>query len=358
MAGGKGERFWPWSREKHPKQLLPLFGKKTLVELTVERLRSFLPLPNIWIVTNRKQAHAMVRLMPFFPKTNFIIEPVGRDSAGAVMLGCATVVQRDPDAVTALLPADHLIKDIKTYRRTLRDCFEIAACNDILMTIGIKPRGPSSAYGYIERGPQMVECRTRNAECGMRNAEQKLKETKMFQVRRFVEKPDLPTARRLVKSGRYYWNAGIFVWSASAIYRAFKQHSPIHAKGWQELQKNRQNYLREKFKMLPKISIDYAVMEKVKNIWVAEGTFGWDDIGSWTALYAHMQQDAAGNCSQGKVFLVDSQQCLVLGGKQTIAALGIRDLVIIQTKDATLVCHRDAVQRVKELIQRIPFRLR
>lgn len=344
MAGGKGERFWPWSRADRPKQLLPLLGKKTLIEMTVERLRPLIPPSQIWIVTNARQARAMGRLMPSFPKANFIVEPVGRDSAGAVMLGCATVAQRDPSAVMALLPADQLIQNIPAYHRQLRDCFQKAAREDMLMTIGTRPTAPSPSYGYIERGVEMKR------DAGSR--------TRMFRVRRFVEKPTVPIARRLIRSGRYYWNAGMFVWSAAAIFRAFERHSPSHARGWRLLQESRRAYLAREFVRLPRISIDYAVMEKARNIGVAEGGFGWDDLGSWSALYAHLGRDAAGNCSRGRTLLVESKGCLALGGERMIALLGVSDLVVIQQADATLICHRDAAQRLKELVKYLPSSLR
>ena len=344
MAGGKGERFWPWSRGDRPKQLLPLLGKKTLIEMTVKRLLALLPPSQIWIVTSSRQARAMARLMPSFPKANFIVEPIGRDSAGAVMLGCATVARKDPEAVMALVPADQLIHDVRPYHRQLSDCFRKAAREDILMTIGTRPTAPSPSYGYIERGVEMKGGGVFR--------------TRMFRVRRFVEKPDVPTARRLVKAGRFYWNAGMFIWSASAISRAFERHSPVHARGWRLLHKNRRGYLEKEFARLPRISIDYAVMEKARNIGVAEGEFGWDDLGSWSALYTQLPHDAAGNCVRGRALLVDSAGCMALGDGRMIAMLGVRDLVVIQEGGVTLVCHRDAARRLKELVKDLPSDLR
>ena len=322
-----------------------------MIEMTVNRLRPLLPRNRIWIVTSAEQARAMARRMPSFPKSNFIVEPVGRDSAGAVMLGCATIAQKDPHAVMALLPSDHLIRNAKAYLRVLRDCFDLAGREKVLVTIGIQPREASSAYGYIERGDQRSEVRGERSE-------QKKPKTKIFLVRRFLEKPGLKTARRLVKSKRFYWNAGMFVWSASAILDAFRKHSPIHAGGWNELQKNPRRYLRSGFRQLPKISVDYAIMEKARNIQVAEGIFDWDDVGSWSSLPSRLSRDSKGNCVYGNALLLDSKNSLVLGGKKMIATLGVRDLVIVQTDDATLVCHRNSAQRVKELVQRLPKDLR
>ncbi len=337
MAGGKGERFWPWSRENRPKQLLPLFGRQSMIEMTVKRLLPMIPIERIWIITNAVQARAMARLMPKFLKSRFIVEPVGKDSAGAVMLGCATVARHDPDAVMALLPADHLIRDTEGYLKILRDCFDLAAKQDVLVTIGIKPSEASCAYGYIERGPKLGRGR--------------------FRVRRFLEKPALARAQRMVKSKNFYWNAGMFVWSARAIRDAFRKYSRAHAQGWNALQKNPRGFLRKGFLALEKISIDYAVMEKAKNICVAEGRFDWDDVGSWTALHAHLPQDSDGNVCPREHVVVDSRGCLVLTRKP-VALLGVQNLLVVETEDALLISHRDAAQRVKEVVQQLPARLK
>jgi mannose-1-phosphate guanylyltransferase len=344
MAGGKGERFWPWSREKRPKQLLPLFGKKTMVEMTVDRLLPLIPRERIWILTNPQQARSMQKLMPRFPRTNFIIEPVGRDSAGAVMLGCAQVSVRDPKAVMALLPADALIKNQKEYLRVLHSCFEAAQKEKIFVTIGIRPKYPSSAYGYIERGEE------RKSLSASR--------TSIFKAKRFLEKPDSKTAERLVKTRRFYWNAGMFIWSADAIHEGFKKYSPIHARGWKEIQKDSSHYLKNGFLSLPKISIDYAIMEKAKNVYVADGTFDWDDVGSWSAMAEHMSLNRFGNIEQGEVIAVDSKDCLIFGNQKMIATLGVQNLVIVQTEDAILICDRKQTARLKEVVKLLPGKLR
>jgi mannose-1-phosphate guanylyltransferase len=343
MAGGKGERFWPLSRESRPKQVLSLLGDKTMIELTVERLLPLIPRERIWIVTNAGQAKMMARVMPKFPKKNFIIEPVGRDSAGAVMLGCAQIAQQDPQAITALLPADHLIKDIKGYLTVLENAFRYAARSGDLLTIGIKPWEPSSAYGYIERG-EPIPFRAKG-------------DVRFYKVRKFVEKPDLSTAREMLKTRRFYWNAGMFVWSVDAIRQAFERHSPVHAEGWEEIIRSSKGYMRGGFLNLPKISIDYAVMEKARNIGMAEGEFDWDDVGSWSALARHLPMNSEGNAVKGEALTVDARDCMVFGEKQTIALLGVKDLIVVQTADAILICHKDAAQRVKEVVHKLPKKL-
>lgn len=341
MAGGKGERFWPWSRENLPKQLIPIIGERTMIEMTVRRLTPLISKKRIWIVTNAFQARMMAKLMPWFPKSNFIIEPVGRDSAGAIMLGCAKIERKDPQAVVAVLPADHAIRNARGYLKVLKNCFQTAAEKDVLMTIGIKPTEPSSAYGYIERGAKI-----RTANSGM-----------AYSVKRFLEKPTIEKASRFVKSGRFYWNAGMFIWSLSSIRKAFERMSPVHARGWKALLKG-DRFLKGGFQQLPKISIDYAVMEKSKNIMVAVGAFDWDDVGSWTALFSHFPNDRDGNCVKGKVVAFDTKGSLVLGNSKLIATLGVRDLIIVQTDDATLVCHKNSAQHVKQLLKNIPKNLR
>lgn len=344
MAGGKGERFWPWSREKRPKQLLPLFGKKTMIEMTIDRLLPLIPRDRIWIITNATQARAMQKLMPKFPKSNFIVEPVGRDSAGAVMLGCASIASIDPEAVMALLPADALIKDQAKYLKVLKSCFETAQRDQSFVTIGIKPTEPSSAYGYIERAEKV-----RNSNSAS---------TAIYRAKRFIEKPSVEKAQKLLKTRRYYWNSGMFIWSASAIYEGFKKYSPVHARGWEAIQRNCSKYLKTDFLKLEKISIDYAVMEKAKNIYVAEGVFDWDDVGSWSSMSRHMPSDEKGNAHRGSIVSVDSNNCLVLGNDRTIATLGVSDLVIVQTEDATLVCHRNKAQNVKEIVKLLDPKLK
>jgi mannose-1-phosphate guanylyltransferase len=337
MAGGKGERFWPWSREDRPKQLIPIVGEKTMIEMTVRRLTPLISKHRIWIVTNAFQARMMARLMPSFPKSNFIIEPVGRDSAGAIMLGCAKIERKDPSAVVAVLPADHVIENARGYLKLLKSCFREAAENDVLMTVGIKPTEPSSAYGYIERG-----ARVRGTNAGS-----------FYAVKRFREKPSAEKAAQFVKSGNFYWNAGMFIWSLASIKKAFQRNSPIHARGWEALLKG-DGFLKRGFQQLPKISIDYAVMEKSKNIMVGVGVFDWDDVGSWTALFSHFPNDRDGNCVKGEVVSLDTKGSLILGNSKLIATLGVRDLIIIQTKDATLVCHKNSAQHIKQLLKNLP----
>lgn len=341
MAGGRGERFWPLSRERRPKQLLRLVGKKSLIESTVDRLKGVVPRGNIWIITNRQQAPAIRALLPQIADRQIIAEPEGRDSAGAVLLGAAFIGHENPQAVIAFLPADQYVGDEHSYRAALRKSFEEAAKTECVVTLGQKPDYPHTGYGYIESGALL----DRNKIVSVRR------------VKQFREKPDLATAKRMVQAGDFFWNLGIFVWSVQTIKKGFQNSRP-HALAWKTAVRRPAAFLSSGFKRLPKISIDYAVMEKMRNIMVVAGRFGWDDIGSWNALFEHLKADAAGNILRGPVVSLDSSNCLALAGKTTVALLGVQGLVVVQTPDAILVCDRAKGQEIKKIVALLPKKLR
>ena len=341
MAGGRGERFWPLSRERRPKQLLRLIGKKSLLEATVDRLRGVVPRGNIWIITNRQQAPAIRALLLGIPDRQIIAEPEGRDSAGAVLLGAAFIGHQNPRAVIAFLPADQFVGDEPAYRAALRKAFEEASKAESVVTLGQKPDYPHTGYGYIESGQLLVKTKT----------------VSVHRVKQFREKPDLATAKRMVRAGNFFWNLGIFVWSVQSIRKGFHNSQP-HALAWREAIRQPAAFLTGNFKKLPKISIDYAVMEKMRSILVVAGRFGWDDIGSWNAMFQHLKADTAGNILRGPVISVDSSNCLALAGKTTVALLGVQGLVVVQTPDAILVCDRAKGQEIKKIVAMLPKKLR
>jgi mannose-1-phosphate guanylyltransferase len=341
MAGGRGERFWPLSRERRPKQLLKLIGDKSLLEATIDRLQGVVPRGHIWIITNRQQAAAIRDLVPGVPDRQIIAEPEGRDSAGAVLLGAAFIGREDPHATIAFLPADQYVADEPAYRAALRKAFEEAAKSDCVVTLGQKPDYPHTGYGYIESGKVLSKTKT----------------VSVHRVKQFREKPDLATAKRMVRDGDFFWNLGIFVWSVQTIKKGFQNSRP-HALAWWEAIQRPAAFLAGGFKKLPKISIDYAVMEKMKNILVVAGRFGWDDIGSWNALFQHFKTDAAGNILRGQVVSHDSSNCLAIAGKTTIALLGVQGLVVVQTPDAILICDRAKGQEIKKIVAMLPKDLR
>ena len=340
LAGGRGERFWPLSTSKRPKQLLNLVGEGTLLAQAVNRLAGLIPPERVLVITNADLVEASCAAAPMLPRGNVIGEPIGRDTAAAVALAAALVKARDPEAVFAILTADQVIGDIALFQTTLRTSLDIAASHRHLVTMGIAPTQPSTAFGYIERGPLQEEregCRYFNAV-------------------RFVEKPNLERAQDYLASGRYLWNSGMFIWSVRSIEDALRKHRPVLGELVAEFaDAARAGRLAETlarvYPTLEKISIDYAVMEKADNILVAEGRFSWDDVGSWTALENHFPKDAAGNVVVGESATYDAAGNIVYSRDRVTALVGVRDLVVVQADGVTLVCHRDQAQNIKKLIE-------
>lgn len=341
LAGGRGERFWPLSTEKRPKQFLALTGEKTLLAQAVERLEGLIPPPRILVITNKALVGAALEACPVLPAENIIGEPVGRDTAAAVAVGGALVQARNPAGVFSVLTADHIIGDLDVFRKTLTAALARAEAEEVLVTIGIQPTGPSTAYGYIEAGEAAGE----NEGIGF------------LRAKRFVEKPDLETATRYCAEGRFYWNSGMFIWSAAVLERAFRKHCPVladlmervRAANGPELQKT----LEEEYAALERISIDYALMEKAGNLLMARGRFAWDDVGSWTAVAAHLKRDGADNAVRGQMEVVDARDNIVVSEGRLTALVGVRDLIVVQSRGVTLVCSKDRAQDVKKLVEQM-----
>jgi|LSQX01.2.fsa_nt_gb mannose-1-phosphate guanylyltransferase len=339
MAGGKGERFWPLSTSRRPKQMLALAGGQPLIIQAVERLAGIVPPERILIVTNESLVEPIRHLLGEGSPVGLLGEPVGRDTAAAIAAGAAWIKRRDPEAVFCVMTADHIIGDLPLFRNTLRKGLQLCARHDVLMTIGIEPTEPSSAYGYIEAGKTW------------KNEDR----IEFFQVERFVEKPDLEMAKRYLLTGRYAWNSGMFVWSIASIQKAFAEHLPALAErieNWASCADDEtfDAALKRDFPKLQKISIDYAVMEKAKNIVVCKGGFSWDDVGSWTALENHVPADELGNTTLGDVISVESSQNIVHSHDRLTALVGVKDLIVVQTDEVTLVCAKERAQDIKTLI--------
>jgi mannose-1-phosphate guanylyltransferase len=345
MAGGKGERFWPQSRTNHPKQLLRLIGNLTLLEQTVERLKPLVPAENILIITNQDYVAPMQSLLKNLPSENIIGETVGRDTAPCVALAAGIVRAKagNDDAIMFLLPADHVIRNVQAMRDELKDCAKLASDKDSIVTIGVNPTSASTGYGYIKCGEQLTDKTN----------------TKFFKSLGFKEKPNIETAEKFVRDGNYKWNSGMFVWSVKTIMNAFKQHAPhleAMTKRFTEasIQNNIESALADEYKKCDKISIDYAVMEKVENVIVAECSFDWDDVGSWTALRNQVRPDKKNNVVRGLFENIDSSNNIVVSdSKHLIAAIDVEDLIIVHTDDATLVCNAKSAQRIKELVHNL-----
>ena len=343
MAGGSGERFWPLSRKAKPKHLLKLVSSKTLLEETVLRLKPLARKPShLLILTNHEQIPGVRKALPRFPKSSLIPEPAKRDTAPAAALATALALRNDPNAVLALLPADALIGKHPIFRAQLAAAARAAALSPSFVTLGIKPSYPSTGFGYLHLGGKTLP---------------KVKGGPFLQVRRFVEKPSLAKAKAYLRSGQYAWNAGIFVWKASTFFAEARRQQPALARFIEKFPKRGSytSYLKREFPKLPKISVDYAIMEGAKSVLAVKASFPWDDVGSWTALPAHLPTDKKGNTLRGHITAVDSQDTLALAeGSRHIALLGTKNLVVVDTPDALLVCPKDRVQEVKRLLPFLP----
>jgi mannose-1-phosphate guanylyltransferase len=353
MAGGKGERFWPVSREKTPKQLIRLLGEKSFLQEAVERVLPLVPLKNVLIITNEVQAPEVRKQLPKLPKENVVAEPVGRDTTAAVTLGAALVGARSTTGVMAVLPADHVIPEEKKFQQVLSDAFDLATRGQAIVTIGIKPTEPATGYGYIRVGeplppPQGVK--------GYKTA--------FFRAEQFVEKPDYNRALDYMNSGQYRWNAGMFIWSFVTITEGLQKHQPemyAACQRWFKLAATPaklQKALAKEYPELKKVSIDYGLMEHAQNVLVADGAFEWDDLGSWTALGRHLKADPEGNCALADFIHVDGARNIIFDARTKdrrtpIAVVGLRDSILVQTDDATLLAHKSQAQKVKELVKRL-----
>jgi mannose-1-phosphate guanylyltransferase len=353
MAGGRGERFWPVSREKTPKQLITLLGHRSFLQQAVERVLPLVPARNILVITNEVQAPEVLKQLPKLPKENVIAEPIGRDTTAAVTLGAALVGARSTTGVMAVLPADHVIPEEKKFQQVLSDAFDLAGRGRAIVTIGIKPTEPATGYGYIRVGEALPP------PPGARPYK-----TSFHRAEQFVEKPNLDKALEYVNSGQYRWNAGMFIWSFVTITEGLQKHQPEMYAACQRWFKvgaqpaKLKKVLAAEYPGLKKISIDYALMEQAQNVLVADGAFEWDDLGSWTALGRHLKADAEGNCAVADFIHVDGARNIIFDARSKerrtpIAVVGLRDSILVQTDDATLLAHKSQAQKVKELVKKL-----
>ncbi len=338
MAGGRGERFWPKSRNSCPKQFLSLTKDgETMIQKTVRRLSPIVEAEDIFVVTNSAYISLVREQLPDIPEENILAEPCARNTAPCIAFASAVISKKYGDAVMLVLPSDHLISYEKIYISTLRKAIGVAEEGRNLVTIGITPTYPETGYGYICFGE----------EAG--NA---------FAVERFVEKPDLATAKSYLASGNYLWNSGMFVWKASSIMADLREFMPDIWEGAQRIGESFgtdsfEKVLNEEFSAFRSESIDFGIMEKADSIFTIPGSFGWDDVGSWLAIERINQTDDMKNFFDGDVVAVDSKRTTVCGGKRLIAAIGTRDIIIVDTDDVLLVCSKNNTQDVKKAIAKL-----
>lgn len=340
MAGGRGERFWPKSRKNMPKQFLSLTGDgKTMIQLTVERILPLVDMEDIFIATNKDYKPLVQEQLPDLPEENILCEPVGRNTAPCIGLGAVHIARKYEDAVMMVLPSDHLIKYNHMFVSTLRQGCEIAEKGENLVTIGITPDYPETGYGYIKFKPEETDGAA-------------------YAVERFVEKPSLEVAQEYLATEQYLWNSGMFMWKVSTILNNLQAFMPSIYKGLQVIQsaigtEDQNSVLESEFTAFPSESIDYGIMEKAKNIYILPGTFGWDDVGSWLAVGRIRKSNEQGNVVSGNVITVGTDHCIIEGGSKLIAAVGLEDLIIVDTEDATLICDKNSAGDIKKVLENL-----
>lgn len=337
MAGGKGERFWPKSRQSLPKQFLSLTNDgKTMIQLTVERILPLVNLEDIYIATNTNYKHLVLEQLPGLPEENILCEPVGRNTAPCIGLGAVHIQHKYEDAIMIVLPSDHLIKYNDIFTETLSNACEVAEMQTNLVTIGITPNYPETGYGYIK-------------------ADQKLPLKKTFSVERFVEKPDFDLAKSYVESGDYYWNSGMFIWKLSSILENMKDFMSDTYEGLLKIQASigtpeEDHILKDVFPGFVSDSIDYGIMEKASGIYLIPGNFGWDDVGSWLAVERVKGSDTSDNTLTGNIIALDTKHCTIEGRDRLIAALGLKNLIIVDTDDALLIADKNSSGDIKKIL--------
>jgi len=342
MAGGKGARFWPRSRNRLPKHLLDITGGGTLIQETVERVSPLVPPERILVVTAAAHAAEVTRQLPMIPGENILVEPQGRNTAPCIGLAAAFVARRAGDAVMIVLPSDHVVADGEEFRRVLRVAAAAAEKDDCLVTVGIRPTKPETGYGYIEEGPPWA----------------RIEGETVYHVSSIREKPSLEEARRLLGLGRFFWNSGMFVWKASVILGAIETFLPAIAAGLRQIvaavgTPAQDEAVAAAYHSFPAISIDYGVMEKARNVRLVKGDFGWSDVGSWDALWEIAPKDergnAAGRCAGFAA--VDAAGNYVESPGKFVALVGVEDLVVVETPDALLICRRGRSQDVRKVVE-------
>ena len=342
MAGGRGERFWPKSRKSMPKQFLSLTDpEKTMIQSTVERILPLVKTEDILIATNRDYRELVRAQLPALPEENVLCEPMARNTAPCIGWGAVTVRKRFGDALMIVLPSDHLIQQPALFRGALKDALRTAEETDALVTLGISPSVPDTGYGYIRY-----------------DTEEGTGFEKAFRVRQFVEKPDLKTAKKYLASGDYLWNSGMFIWKASAVLKEIREKLPEMYAELEKIEKaigteNEEAAVNEAFEAMQSISIDYGVMEKAEHVYVLPSSFGWDDVGSWLAVGRINPGNEAGNVIRGDVVSVSSERCIVEGGEKLIAMVGLEDTIIVDTKDALLVCAKENAGEIRKVLEKL-----
>jgi mannose-1-phosphate guanylyltransferase len=335
MAGGRGERFWPLSTEDLPKPFVRLLGPRTLVQETVKRLQPLVPLERILVSIAEAQRGVAREQLPELPEENFIVEPAGRDTSACLGFCALHIERREAEAVMLAVPADHHVSDPEAFRRTLQKGIRNLP-GSTAVVFGIRPARPDTGYGYIQTEKAAIS-------------------DQAWPVVRFVEKPDAQTAARYVSSGNFFWNSGLFLWRNATLLELFEKHMPDSYRGLLELRPligrdNAHSALARVFASLPRISVDYGILEKTSGLRLVPAEFGWDDIGNWTALERALPGDADGNVALGPSHCLQSGGCITYSDAGTVAVFGITDLVVVQARGRVLVCPKEKAADLKRLV--------
>ncbi len=331
LAGGSGTRFWPLSRQGLPKQLLALDSDRTLLQTTVERVEPLIPPEGIWVCTTVELVEQVRAQLPSVPERQILAEPVGRDTAAAIGWTVRSMPPEVRREVVAVLPADHRMADTAAFRKTLELAARCAEDTKRIVALGVTPRWPETGYGYLDLGEVLAH------DIGLR------------EVRCFTEKPDGVTAKRFFEGGNHLWNAGIFVFLGDVLLEKLRLHQPELARGLEETARQPER-TTEIYSQLPAISIDHGVMERLDDLATLALDCGWDDLGSWAALWQVLNKDSAGNANRGSVVALDCRDTLLYSDHGTVAALGVSGLVVVRTGDAVLVVAKERSQEVRRLV--------
>lgn len=338
MAGGRGERFWPKSRKNLPKQFLSLTGDgRTMIQLTVERILPLVEMNDIYVVTNKDYKELVKQQLPELPEENILCEPVGRNTAPCIGLGAIHISKKYEDAIMMVLPSDHLIKQKKLFIDVLGQACDIAEEDGNIVTVGITPNYPETGYGYVKFLTEK-------------------KKAIAFEVEKFVEKPNLEKAKEYLASGDYLWNSGMFMWKVSTILNKMQILLPQIYQGLVEIGDaigtiEENEVLQRVFPTLESISVDYGILEKTDSIYTIPGDFGWDDVGSWLAVSRVRGTDEKDNVIAGNVIAIDSTDCVIEAQEKLIAAVGLKNMVVVDTEDATLICAKEKANDIKKVLE-------
>ncbi|MBN8587609.1 MAG: mannose-1-phosphate guanylyltransferase [Rhodothermia bacterium] len=340
MAGGVGTRFWPYSRQAKPKQFLDVFGHGTMLQATLGRLSGLVLPENCLVVTNHQYKTLTSTQLPTLPASNILGEPMSRNTAPCIAWAAVELYKKDPNATMIVLPADHLIANVRRFHQVLKTAIKQAQVPGSLVTIGIEPTHPETGYGYIQFDTNTYEA----DEDGL----------VACPVKAFAEKPDLETAERFLATREFLWNSGMFVWRADTILDEIKKNMPNLANAFLPVLQSSaptDDMIRLAFENSPKTSVDYGIMEPAKKVFVVPGNFGWNDVGDWRAVYELSDKDEFNNAVRGQVITENASRNLIYGGDKLVAVVGMHDTIIVNTSDALLVCHKEATQNVKNVVE-------